>query len=76
MVPSDEEEEGDISTKAKPNGKQKTSSNTGNNNSHLDKESRDMIQELKKASSADIEKGREVRKQLVSHSSIARASAL
>ena len=63
-VPSDEEDD-EMSTGAKPNGKQKTVNGLSNNNSHLDKESRDMIQELKKASSADIEKGREVRKQLV-----------
>lgn len=40
-------------------------SGTNGVNSHLDKESRAMIQQLKKASSADIEKGRDVRKQLV-----------
>lgn len=40
-------------------------SNTNGINSHLDKDSRAMMQELKKASSADIEKGRDVRKQLV-----------
>lgn len=62
-IPSGEDEE-DMPTSA--HGKSRRSTATQNSNSHLDKDSRDMLQELKKASTADIEKGREVRKQLVS----------
>lgn len=53
------------SSKVKPKNRASKSNGTNGHNSHLDKDSRDMLQELKKASTADMEKGRDVRKQLV-----------
>lgn len=68
-IPSDGDHSEEESS-SKISGTRQRASTNGHfgkdDNAHLDKESRAMLQELKKASSADIEKGRDVRKQLVS----------
>lgn len=63
-IPSDEDESEGSSSK--PTETSTRGASSRDNNAHLDKDSKAMLQQLKQASTADIEKGRDVRKQLVS----------